>query len=316
MVESGAKKISVVIATYNRSQSLLRLLESFLYQGDCDSSLWECIIVNNNSSDDTLEVAERFVSAHGELDFRVVTELKQGVSSACNRGIVETRGEVVIIVDDDEIVEPHFLRCYHDFFAANGDVVCAGGRIIPEYEVDGGRPLWMNRFCEFAIASPIDLGDRVRTFSRSEVPGGGNMAFRRTALDRYGLFREDLGRSGSALSGGEETNMFSRFRSAGESIWYLPAAVTHHFIPQHRVERAYLDKLWFDVGASQLGRSRLEHPRCGTLRAIVAEGLKWCSVAAISAFYLFTLQFSKAKYLCIMRRQISRGIISQLPSAD
>ncbi len=86
MVESGAKKISVVIATYNRSQSLLRLLESFLYQGDCDSSLWECIIVN----EETGETSKKGVFAGGDAVSGAATViLAMGAGKTAAKGIHE-----------------------------------------------------------------------------------------------------------------------------------------------------------------------------------------------------------------------------------
>jgi len=51
-------KVSVVISTYNRSQLLNKALLSLVTQTE---SLYEAIIVNNNSTDNTEEIAEKFV---------------------------------------------------------------------------------------------------------------------------------------------------------------------------------------------------------------------------------------------------------------
>ncbi|MFI3328542.1 MAG: glycosyltransferase [Rikenellaceae bacterium] len=299
------KRLSLVVATYNRSQSLQRLLQSLLYQ-EYDRAAWECVVVNNNSQDDTLDAAERFATAHSDINMTIVTESQQGLSYARNLGICSSHGEVIVIVDDDEVLEPQFLASYAALFSSC-DVAAAGGRIIPEYEE--GRPRWMNTFCESAIASPINLGDAVRTFPGSTIPGGGNMAFRRTILAKYGLFDEKLGRTGNQLLGGEESNLFARLRGGGEKIWYCPTATTHHFIPPQRLERQYLDKLWRGVGRSQRTRANIEHPRSGTLRAVAAELLKWCATLAIASYLMITFRTSKAHYLFIMRSQITRGIL-------
>ncbi len=266
-------------------------------------------MVDNNSSDDTKGVFERFAAANNELPLRYIFEERQGLSYARNSAICGSEGDLIVVVDDDEVLEPQFLSSYLELFE-DESVNCAGGRIVPEYEM--GRPSWMNRFCESAIASPIDLGRAKRCFPSGAIPGGGNMAFRRSALDRYGVFDETLGRSGDRLFGGEESNLFARFRAGGERIFYSHSAVTHHFIPPHRVEREYLDRLWFGVGVSQMVRSRLESPRFGAFKALFAELCKWCATISIAAFYAITLQHSKGCYLLLMRRRISRGLLSAI----
>ena len=88
------------------------------------------------------------------------------------------------------------MRAYADFFDAHPDAVVAGGRIIAEYVT--GRPAWLSKYTEMPIANPMDFGDAVRPFPAGRVPGGGNMAFRRSAALRYGGFDPSLGRVGRA----------------------------------------------------------------------------------------------------------------------
>ncbi len=86
------KKLSLVIATYNRGAKLAVTLDSLLAQ-TLPQELWEVVVVNNNSTDDTAERFAAYAAAHPELDVRMVRETEQGVSAARNRGIAESRGE-------------------------------------------------------------------------------------------------------------------------------------------------------------------------------------------------------------------------------
>ena len=52
-------ELSIVISTYNNAASLERTLESVALQ-DADKSIWECVVVNNNSTDDTAERVDAF----------------------------------------------------------------------------------------------------------------------------------------------------------------------------------------------------------------------------------------------------------------
>ena len=221
-------RLSLIVATYNRAEQLLTTLWSVAAQ-TAPAAEWECVVVDNNSTDDTAARFEEFLSAHPGLPLRRVSETRQGLSWARNRGIAETTGDIVAIIDDDERIVPEFIAAYIAFFDAHPSVASAGGPIVAEYPA--GRPAWMSRYTERPIANPIDLGPTPRPFPRGRIPGGGNMALRRTALGRYGAFDPQLGRRGARLLGGEESDLFARLRRGGEQCWYVPGAVMYHIIP-------------------------------------------------------------------------------------
>ena len=102
----------------------------------------------------------------------------------------------------------------------------------------------------------MDFGDAVRPFPAGRVPGGGNMAFRRTGLARYGGFDPSLGRVNGRLIGGEENDFFERLLRGGETIWYVPGAVMWHIIPPSKLTADYFRRLSYNVGVSQRLRAR------------------------------------------------------------
>ena len=115
---------SLIIATYNGARKLPATLAS-LAQQTLDRELWEAVIVNNNSTDNTSEVVEEFAKSHPELNIRLVFEPQQGLSFARNRGIDEAAGEYLIIIDDDEIACPELLAEYYEFLDTHPHVVAA-----------------------------------------------------------------------------------------------------------------------------------------------------------------------------------------------
>ena len=104
-------ELSIVISTYNNAASLERALKSVAMQ-DADKSIWECVVVNNNSSDNTSECFAEFASGHPEYNLRIVDEPNQGLSYARNRGIRESVGEYIAIIDDDEHIAEDFVAAY------------------------------------------------------------------------------------------------------------------------------------------------------------------------------------------------------------
>ena len=91
-------KVSVIVPCYNQGEYLADALESVLYQTFTD---WECIIVNDGSSDNTEEVANKFC----ELDkrFKYISQTNQGVSAARNNGIKASSGTYILPLDGDDV---------------------------------------------------------------------------------------------------------------------------------------------------------------------------------------------------------------------
>lgn len=295
-------RLSLIVSTYNRSDLLIGVLQSVVKQS-APPHIWECIVVNNNSSDDTLQKFADFAEAHKDFNLRIVTETNQGLSYARNRGIRESEGEYIAIIDDDERIAEEFIAAYIELFDTTPDAMAAGGPIVAEYQ--GERPRWMSCFTERPIANTMYWGDKVCEFPKGRVPGGGNMALRRSAVRRYGVFDTSLGYVGESLLGGEECDLFERLQIAEAKYYYVPKAVMYHIIPDSKLTDDYFERLCRNVGKSQMCRARYYH-REGYLRR--AEIGKWVATLVLALWYFITLQWGKARYIIKMRYYISSGI--------
>ena len=296
------KKLSLIIATYNRAQSLLRTLRSVVSQSAAPE-LWECIVVNNNSTDNTAEVFACFAADNQGFDLKMVTEVKQGLSNARNAGITASKGEYIAIVDDDETLESSYIESYIEFFDSFPTAMAAGGAVRAEYE--SHRPRWMSHYTERMIANPIDLDVVVTLFPSSRVPAGGNMAFRREIFDRVGLFNPRLGRNGQSLIGGEENDLFARLRAAGELLYFVPNAAIYHHIPDAKLTDEYFDRLSYNVGRSKALRAQNDEELS---ELMASERRKRVVTYILAALYTIALQPIKAQYLIRMRKGIYKGI--------
>lgn len=124
-------KISVIIATYNRCESLKDTLEGFFNQ-KCDGNFdYEIIVVDNNSKDKTREIIKLMLpELNGRL--RYLFEPIQGKSFALNRGIKEAKGEIITFIDDDCIPEKSWLFKIQQKFIKNNDVDIILGGVVWE----------------------------------------------------------------------------------------------------------------------------------------------------------------------------------------
>lgn len=236
--------VSVVVCTYNRCKTLHRMLDSFYEQEGLDPRQFELIVVDNNSTDETSGVSSSFSDRPG---FRYVFEPRQGLSAARNRGTAEARGDVVAFLDDDVLLERHWLtglaRCF-----ADTDASAVGGRA--HLRLEGPQPSWMGPLFR-TLLSQVDFG-----LERKEVPDGYglwglNLAFRRDALVAAGGFDERLGRSGSQLLGGEETAALARIVGRGGRCYYEPRAFVEHIIGAERLQWDYFVRLARGNGAAR-----------------------------------------------------------------
>lgn len=112
-------KISIVMPTYNRADLISETLESIIAQ-TFDS--WECIIVDDNSNDNTLEIVTPFLM---DKRFKFTTKpigYSKGADASRNYGLELSQGEYVYWFDSDDIIHPlTFELCINEFLANNID---------------------------------------------------------------------------------------------------------------------------------------------------------------------------------------------------
>ena len=236
-------ELSVILCTYNRSNGLIRTLESLQSQDLPKNFAWEVVVVDNNSTDDTPEKVREFTE-RSELIVRYVKEKKQGLSHARNKGVAEARGRYLHFTEDDEIADKDLIReIYSTFKTCKCD--CVGGRIYLKCEDE--MPRWLSQEL-WGFLGYLNYGDNVLPMDEQQYPFGGNMTFSREVFDRIGLFNINMGRKGDQLFGGEEIDFFRRLLSAGGKGVYQPKALVYHVISQSRLKKTYFRTLHYNEG--------------------------------------------------------------------
>ena len=90
--------LSIIVCTYNREVYIGNTLAHLTTQTG-DSSHWEAIVVDNNSTDNSAKIARQFIEEHTDFNFRYILETQQGLSYARNRGIAEAKGNLISFID-------------------------------------------------------------------------------------------------------------------------------------------------------------------------------------------------------------------------
>ena len=253
---------SVLIATFNRAAMLDDTLESIGRMRTAPGLAWECVVIDNNSSDETRAVVERHAISF-PVPLRYLFEGRQGRSSALNSGIAAALADVLVFTDDDVHVADGWLdaACEALSSPADSSIGFAGGPVRPRWEVPPPRWLELDRGDLWGTIAIQDHGAAPFVYEeKRRVPLGANMAVRREVFDRAGLFRADLGRTGDGrlVLGQEVPEFLIRARTAGFRGLYLPAMEVHHHIPARRLTRDYFRRWWFGKGVSRSALERLQ----------------------------------------------------------
>lgn len=297
-------KISAVVATYNRERFLPEALEGLRIQ-TLDPQFFEIIIVNNNSKDRTKEISLKFISDNPHLNCIYVEEYNQGLSFGRNRGIVESTTPIVTFIDDDAVIEKHFLEKAVEYLEKNKEAAAVGGKIFAKYL--NKKPVWMSKYIQ-ALVGHVDYGDIGFEYPVGKYPYGSNMTINKQALIDAGMFNTALGRIGSGGLGGEEKDMFDKLMAAGHKIIYVPELIVYHSVDDSRLTKEYIQKLSTGVGASEKLRI-LPKGSKAVFRKFVEYMYKMA--ASIILAILFTLmgQWPKAYYLLYVRWHATKGFL-------
>jgi GT2 family glycosyltransferase len=225
-----------------------------------DGGDWELVVVDNGSTDDTVRVVSKLHALYPRR-VRLIRESCLGLSAARNAGVHAATGDLIAFLDDDASPMPGWLEALAEALASQ-NVLAAGGPVEPLFSSE--LPPWFSeRYLPYLTV--FDKGPAIVGLTYNEYPRGTNMAFRREAFERYGLFSTDLGRKAAVLRSCEEIEFCLRLERAGARILYMPEARVQHEI---RTERLSADWMRARYAAQGHSEAILEW-RHGGLRALL-----------------------------------------------
>jgi glycosyltransferase involved in cell wall biosynthesis len=210
----------------------------------------ELLLIDNNSTDATREIGERIAARDGDR-VRYMNEPSQGHPLAKNRGVRESRGEIIAFVDDDLLFAPGWLSALEAAFERHLGIACVGGKVLPRFE--GERPAWLLEEMLW-IYGVTHYGDEAKEIRFPDVPIGCNMAFRRSVFERIGTFHGALGRKPGSLLSGDEDHFLLRAERAGLTTLYAPNMVVFHRIPPARMTRDWVLRRFYWGGISDVAK--------------------------------------------------------------
>jgi glycosyltransferase involved in cell wall biosynthesis len=269
---AGFDDLTVLVCTHNKARLLDRTLETIARQVLPPGVRWEVLIVANRCTDETPELVRSW-GARGRIPrLRYVSERRLGVSFARRRGLRESRGRLIGLVDDDCLLAPGWARQALKFAEEHPRAGAFGGRNELLWEAP---PTRVAELYGESLARQ-DLGPAPVRMPVHEwrMPVGAGLVVRRDAvIDSGWIDQGELrARRPRQLGAGEDAELSLRIRRAGWQVWYSPGLRLRHVIPPERMTLAYLRRLHRGFGRADVFLRALDmapqpHPRL--------EGVAW-----------------------------------------
>lgn len=238
------KGISVILCCYNSAKRLPTTLAYLARQKTLDNLRWELIVVNNNSTDATERVAENeWHSLGAPAPLTVVKEVKPGLLNAREKGISVANYDLLLWCDDDNWLCDTYVQTSYDIMETHLDIGALGGWCEAAFEVE--KPEWFDAQAHFFAVSKQGKRSGDITSKKGCVFGAGMVTRKSHAetLNELGFRQILIGRKGTKLSSGEDTELCYALRLIGYKIWYDERLYFIHFMSQGRLSLSYVSRL-------------------------------------------------------------------------
>jgi GT2 family glycosyltransferase len=241
---------------------------------------FEVVVVENRPTSSGVRRAleDRFGA---DQPIRYVEESRPGLASARNAGLHAALGDLIAFTDDDVVVDPGWVRSLREAFAAQPEVGCVTGLILP-LELETPTQLLVERFASYAKGflprnyaidrTPVD--QPLFPYTAGYFGSGANVAFRAEAIREIGGFDPALG-TGTTARGGEDLDVFVRVIQSGRSLAYEPRAMVWH---RHPADERRLRLRAFDYGTAlgaMLTKQLAAGPRRRRIVSLAPQGVRY-----------------------------------------
>jgi glycosyltransferase involved in cell wall biosynthesis len=208
--------VSVIVPAFNAGRAIARTIESVLGQ---DLKGIQLIVVDDGSTDDTLEIAQSVLEP-GAVEGRVIRQENRGVSAARNAGMEEATGRYVFFLDADDFIASECLSRLHGRMeSCNADIVfCGWDRVDPS-----GAVLQVYDECYQYIEEPISGREAmVEMLKRNIWIWTGSALYRKDMLKEHDL-RFTVG-----CTGGEDLEFALKAMFHAQQLASVPEALSNY----------------------------------------------------------------------------------------
>jgi glycosyltransferase involved in cell wall biosynthesis len=246
---------TVAICTFNGAKRLPNVLDRLQEQVSTDF-LWEIILIDNASTDDTATIIRSYQDGWRlSAPLRYCVEPKQGLTYARRCAFEAAKSGIIGFLDDDNWPDSQWVSNAYSFSCKYPKAGAYGSYIYPIFESE--PPPGFDRISfYFALRTEEAVycyNDRYRYQFRKLFPPGAGIVIRKSAwLDSVPQEQAIVGVKGASLSTkSEDVELLSYLFYKGYQIWHNPMMKIGHYIPHDRLQVDYLKRFFQGIGYSR-----------------------------------------------------------------
>jgi glycosyltransferase involved in cell wall biosynthesis len=270
---------------------LARVLQG-LKEQDLPCSEWELLLIDNASRVPLAGTSDLSWHPHA----RCIVETEIGLTPARLRGIKESKGELLVFVDDDNVLAADYLKTTLALAQTYPHVGAWSGHIAPEFEII--PPEWSKRFWSYLALHPIEKSYWANiTTDLSLPPCGAGLSVRRQVAEAYATDvtgnaqRRAVDRKGQSLNSCGDTDLALTSCDLGLGYGKFVELRMIHLIPKERLSEAYLLRLEEGIAfsAAMLNARRngvLPSPPSSALRRCLGSIRRWLTLGRLDRLVL------------------------------
>jgi glycosyltransferase involved in cell wall biosynthesis len=226
-------EVSVIVCCYNSASRIKDTLYHLSRQNVGDLE-FEILLIDNNCSDDTVQVARTFWDElHQNIELRIILEQNPGLSNARKTGVTNSNGEIIIFCDDDNWLSEDYLARAYLTMLNNQKIGLLAGQSIAVSDCD--LPNWFYSYYNFYACGVLALESGDVT-DRMEIWGAGMVLRRSLMLYFYDKFSHlTLDRTQGNYESGGDSEICLWHILGGYRLWYDEFLILHHYMPAKRI---------------------------------------------------------------------------------
>jgi glycosyltransferase involved in cell wall biosynthesis len=292
---SNVMKLSVIICTYNPQETVFKKCLHAVQSALANLDDAEVLIIDNNSSVPVEQLP--WISRYLDRRWRIMVEDEQGLTPARLRGIKESKGDLLVFVDDDNFVRSDFFERGLDIARDKTYIGAYSGQVNLVFEVE--PEAWTERYWGMLVFRRFekDLWSNLPHLEASMPCGAGLFVHRQVALFYLSLHIEGkrkikLDRSGTSLLSAGDNDLAACACDLGLGVGLFSSLWLDHYIPAKRLTKPYLLALAKGIAASTIvfKSYRQEFPVARTMKNKIADGIRLIMKDGISRdFHLAVL---------------------------
>ena len=231
--------ISVVICCHNAQERIAETLYHLSIQSITTNIKWEILLVDNGSTDQTINVVLNATKVLDLPDFKILSQPIAGKTFALDLGVKSANYDLIVICDDDNWLDRNYIYCVSNLFNKLDNIGAFGGYGIPISNIE--LPKW---FSEYTSTYAVGAQARISGESANYLWGAGLVFLKEIYMKAYTNFPPLLtGPKDGIWSTGEDTEFTYRILLMGYELVYSEALIFQHFITDTKLTISYRDRL-------------------------------------------------------------------------